>query len=129
MYGLAYVIIPTEFASLQRALDDALSAFRRGGAAEFPREKLAFDDVTESLKRLHRTRLEISTGGGLRFGGEDLALVHDLDHAAVRAFVDAAGTTSWSGRLADVEPDFDAFAARFTKWKARFHPQFPRGSA
>jgi hypothetical protein len=31
----------------------------------------------------------------------------------------SSGATTWSGRLADIEPDFDAFAARFTKWKAR----------
>jgi hypothetical protein len=56
MYGIAYVIIPTEFESLQVALDEALAPFRRGGPDEFPREALAFDDVTEELRQLHRLR-------------------------------------------------------------------------
>lgn len=30
MYGLAYVIIPTEFAALQDVRDEALAPFRRG---------------------------------------------------------------------------------------------------
>ena len=36
MYGIAYVIIPTEFESLQAAFDEALAPFRRGGPDEFP---------------------------------------------------------------------------------------------
>ncbi len=53
MYGIAYVILPTEFASLQAVLDEALAPFRRGGPDDFPREKFAFDDVADALKRLH----------------------------------------------------------------------------
>lgn len=58
-------------------------------------------------------------GGGLSIAGDDPALTYDFDTAGIRAFLDASGAPSWSGRLADIEPDFDAFAARFTKWKAR----------
>ncbi|WP_442754255.1 hypothetical protein ACNHKD_14850 [Methylocystis sp. JAN1] len=120
MYGLAYVIIPTEFASLQGVLDEALAPFRRGGPDEFPREKLAFDDVTDALRRLHDARFEFRVeGGGVVISGHEPALTYDLDSAGIRAFLDEAGLTSWSGCLADVEPDLDAFAARFTKWKAR----------
>jgi hypothetical protein len=119
MYGLAYVIIPIEFASLQGALDETLAPFKRGGADVFSHDKLEFDDVTDTLRLLHTTPLEFETGSGLSIRGEDLALVHDLDSDAVRSFLDAAGTRAWSGRLADVEPDFDAFAHRFTRCKER----------
>jgi len=39
VYGLAYVIVPTEFASLQAALDESLVPFRRGGTGDFPRAR------------------------------------------------------------------------------------------
>ena len=61
MYGIAYVIIPTEFASLQAVVDEALAPFRRGGPDDFPREKLAFDDVTASMKRLHTEAITLRT--------------------------------------------------------------------
>jgi hypothetical protein len=120
MYGLAYVIIPTEFASLQGALDEALTPFRRGGRDDFPREKLAFDDVTDALRRMHEARFDFRVeGGGVVIGGGNPGLTYDLDSASIRGFLEAAGVESWSGRLVDVESDLDAFAARFTKWKAR----------
>jgi hypothetical protein len=119
MYGLAYVIIPVEFASLQHVLDETLTPFRRGGEDDFPREKLAFDDVTDALRRLHEARFKFEAGNGLSVSPGDPALVHDLDFEAVRDFLKDQGVASWSGRLADVEPDLDAFATRFTKWKAR----------
>lgn len=120
MYGLAYVIIPAEFASLQSVLDEALAPFRRGGAGDFPREKLAFDDVTNALRRMHEARFDFRIeGGGVVISGHDPALTYDLDSTGIRAFLDNAGVASWSGRLAEIEPDLDTFAARFTKWKAR----------
>jgi len=57
MYGLAYVLVPSKFKSLQTELDRTLAPFMRGGDAEFRREKLAFDDATNALTRLHRTAI------------------------------------------------------------------------
>jgi hypothetical protein len=76
MHGLAYVIIPVEFASPQRVLDETLAACRRGGLDAFPREKLVFDDVTDVLRRLHETRFDFKIEGGLSIGGGDLECVH-----------------------------------------------------
>lgn len=95
MYGLAYVIIPTEFASLQGVLDEALAAFRRGGSDDFPRENLAFDAVTDALRKLHASRLEFRLdGGGLSIAGSDPALTYDLDSVGIRAFLEATNATS-----------------------------------
>jgi hypothetical protein len=65
MYGLAYVLISNQFASLQAELDRTLAPFMRGSDAEFPREQLAFDDVTDALARLHRTRFRYNLDGSL----------------------------------------------------------------
>ncbi len=56
MYGLAYVLVPSKFVSLQSELDQTLARFRRGGDDMFPRAKLTFDDAIHSLRRLHRTK-------------------------------------------------------------------------
>jgi hypothetical protein len=121
MYGLAHVIIPTAFTSLQATLDETLAPFKRGGADDLPRDKLAFDDVTEALQKSHRTKFEfdIADGEGLRIAGGDPMRLHHLDAAAIRAFLEAEGVRSWSGSLTDVEPDFDSFAHRFSQWKSR----------
>lgn len=121
MYGLAHVIIPTAFTSLQATLDETLAPFKRGGADDFPSDKLAFEDVTEALQKNHRTKFEfdIADGGGLRIGGGDPVRLHHLDAAAIRAFLEAEGVRCWSGSFTDVEPDFDAFAHRFSQWKNR----------
>ena len=119
MYGVAYVIIPTEFASLQAALDDALAPFRRGGPGDLPREALVFDDVTEDLRRLHCLPIILKAeGAGVVLQSADVAGA-DFDFEALGDFLRASGTPAWSGHLVDVEPDFDAFARRFTVWKAR----------
>ena len=121
MYGIAYVIIPTEFESLQAALDEALAPFRRGGPDEFPREALAFDDVTGELRQLHRLPITLEAkGAGVARRSNDSASGGDFDFAALTEFLGATGAPSWSGRFADVEPDpVDAFARRFTRWKGR----------
>jgi hypothetical protein len=120
MYGIAYVIIPTEFESLQAALDEALAPFRRGGPDEFPREALAFDDVTDELRQLHRLPITLEAkGAGVVLQSNDSASADDFDFAALAEFLAATGAPSWSGRFADVEPDLDAFARRFTRWKER----------
>ena len=85
MYGIAYVIIPTQFASLQAVLDEALAPFRRGGPDDLPREKLAFDDVTASMKRLHTEAITLRSerqGAGVAVvNGSDMA--DDLDFSAL----------------------------------------------
>jgi len=45
MYGVAYVIIPVEFASLQAALDASLAPFRRGGLEDFSRDNPCLPQV------------------------------------------------------------------------------------
>ena len=65
MYGLAYVLIPTRFHSLQEELDRTLAPFVRGGEESFPREKLAFDDVTDDLLRLHGTKIRYDPDGSV----------------------------------------------------------------
>jgi hypothetical protein len=120
MYGIAYVIIPTEFESLQAALDEALAPFRRGGPDEFPRKALAFDDVTDELRQLHRLPIALEAeGAGVVLQSKDAASAGDFDFAALAEFLRATGAPSWSGRFADIEPDLDAFARRFTRWKER----------
>ena len=120
MYGVAYVIIPTDFASLQSILDATLAPFRRGGPDEFPREALAFDDVTNELRRLHYQPIGLkSRGTSVTLQGAELPISGDLDFDALSDFLQSTGAGSWSGCLADIEPDFDAFAHRFTTWKQR----------
>ena len=120
MYGIAYVILPMEIASLQPALDESLAPFRRGGLGEFPREQLAFDDVTGQLRKLHGEPIALKVEDArvvVRNG--DTAMAADLDFDALREFMQIVGAQRWSGRLADIEPDFDAFVRRFTTWNER----------
>jgi len=120
MYGVAYVIIPTEFASLQSVIDASLAPLQRGGRDKFPRELLAFDDVTNELRRLHCQPIGLkSRGTSVTLQGAELPISGDLDFDALSDFLQSTGAASWRGRLADIEPDFDAFAGRFTTWKRR----------
>ena len=73
MYGLAYVIIPARFESLQAELDQTLAPFRRGGEDVFPRERLAFVDATEDLRLLHEARFRYNPDGSLRWLAGDAA--------------------------------------------------------
>lgn len=121
MYGVAYVIIPLEFSSLQSVLDELLAPFQRGGVDDFPRAQLAFDDVTEALKRLHAEAITLKSereGADVTIVGGG-AMAGDLEFGALREFLRSTGARTWSGRLAEVEPDLDAFARRFTSWKQR----------
>ena len=118
MYGIAYVFLPVNLASLQRGLDEALAPFRRGGIGEFPRDKLAFDDVTGQLRKLHREPITLTAEDDRVFvHNTDTAMVIDLDFVGLREFMQTGDADRWSGRLVDVEPDFNAFVLRFTKWK------------
>jgi hypothetical protein len=119
MYGIAYVIIPTEFASLQAVLDEALAPFRRGGPDEFPRDKLAFDDVTDEIRKLQREAIELKwEDGRVVLQSKDM-LVGAWDFDGLTEFLRSTEAPTWSGRLADIDPDLDAFARRFTTWKQR----------
>lgn len=112
MYGLAYVLIPTRFASLQAELDRTLAPFKRGGEGEFPLHKLAFDDSTDELKILHRARFRFAAASGLSF----------LDDAGAAPFhlrgwsehMQACRLDRFEGTFAELEPDFDAFVRAFT---------------
>jgi hypothetical protein len=105
---------------LQSVLDEALSPFRRCGAETLPRENLAFDDVTDDLRQLHDLRITLrQEGSGVVVKGEDVTTVGDLDFDGLGNLLRRIGQPTWSGRLADVEPNFDAFVHRFTKWKQR----------
>jgi len=53
---IGYVLVPRKFESLQAELDSTLAPFRRGGEDDFPREKLAFDDVTDDWKNCIEAR-------------------------------------------------------------------------
>jgi hypothetical protein len=57
MFGVAYVLLPRKFESLQSELDRSLAPFKRGGEHDFPREKLAFYDETNRLALLHRKQI------------------------------------------------------------------------
>jgi len=78
MYGLACVLVPGKFASLQSELDRTLAPFRRAGDEAFPRTELGFDDATDTLKRLHRSKFRYNSDGSLSWLDSDAALSFDL---------------------------------------------------
>jgi hypothetical protein len=118
MYGLAYVLIPASFRSLQEELDRALAPFRRGGEENFPREKLAFDDATDDLMRLHGTTIRYQPDGSVCW--EDAKEVsHDLCLSRLNEHMTACALDRFEGALAELEPDFDAFVRRFTDFEKR----------
>ena len=118
MYGLAYVLIPTQFSSLQAELDRTLAPFMRGGEGEFPRDKLAFDDVTEDLARLHDTRVRFNPDGSLTWRHVKDAS-HELCLLRLKEHMSACALDRFEGTLAELEPDFDAFVRRFTELESR----------
>src|SRR5262245_59074526 len=61
---LAYVLVPRRFESLQAELDSTLAPFRQGGEDEFPRDKLAFDEVTDELEKLYAAKFRHNERGG-----------------------------------------------------------------
>ncbi len=116
MYGLAYVLIPTQFGSLQEELDRTLAPFMRGGEEEFPREKLAFYDVTDELTRLHGTRVRYNPDGSLTWltPGEAsyaFCLLRLKEHMS------ACALDRFEGTLAELDPDFHTFVRRFTEFE------------
>jgi hypothetical protein len=118
MYGLAYVLIPARFHSLQEVLDRSLAPFVRGGEESFPREKLAFDDATDDLMRLHGTMIRYNPSGSVTLShARDVS--HDLSLLRLQEHMAACSLDRFEGPLAELEPDFDAFVARFTEVGAR----------
>jgi len=117
MYGLAYILIPARFESLQSELDRALAPFRRGGDDKFPRDKLAFADATERLAQLHRSRFRYHRDGTLTWLGGDAAPSFDLSLSSLAEHMTACRLDRFEGTFAEIEPDFDVFVRRFTDFK------------
>jgi hypothetical protein len=99
MYGLAYVLVPSRFVSLQSELDHTLARFRRGGDDAFPRARLAFDDATEGLRRLHRVKFRYNSDGSVRWldrnaaaSSFDLRLAKLSEHMAACRLSEFEGT-------------------------------------
>jgi hypothetical protein len=114
MYGLAYVILPKQFEDLQSALDCSLAAFQRGGEDLFPRQLLSFEDLTTELAALHRSRIKIANG---RIELSDLTGVDGflLSFSALLGHLTSCGVTVFDGPLIELEPDFDAFVAKYCR--------------
>src|SRR6266853_1320738 len=120
MYGLAYVLVPSRFVSLQSELDQTLARFRRGGDDAFPRTQLAFDDATEALARLHRTKFRYNSDHSVRWlDSDDAALSFDLRLLKLSEHMAACRLSEFEGTFAELEPDFDAFVRRFTDFDHR----------
>jgi hypothetical protein len=120
VYGLAYVLIPKQFASLQVELDRTLAPFMRGGDKEFPREKLAFDDATDALTRLHKTRIRYNPEGTLSLldTGALSEAWYDLRTDRLKEHLSACALEWFEGTFAEIEPDFDTFVRLFTRFDA-----------
>jgi hypothetical protein len=113
VYGLAYVLIPRIFHSLQAELDQSLAPFKRGGEDVFPRSSLAFDDATDALLRLHRSAFRYESGR-LTWREADVHRSLDLSLGRLSEHLAACGLDDFGGTFAELEPDFDAFVRRFT---------------
>src|SRR5437868_567091 len=118
MYGLAYVLIPPTFESLQAELDRNLAPFRRGGDDVFPRSALAFEDVTDELVRLHQTAFTYDSGEET-WRNTRIECVYDLRSDRLSEYLEACGLDHFRGTAAELEPNFDAFVTRFTRYEAR----------
>jgi hypothetical protein len=119
MYGLAYVLVPSEFASLQSELDRTLAPFRRGGDDEFPRAKLTFDDATDGLMRLHGSRFRYNPDRSVSWRHSDAASSFELRLSKLSEHMAACRLAEFEGTFAEIEPDFDAFVRRFTDFARR----------
>lgn len=118
MYGLAYVLIPRVFDSLQMELDRTLAPFMRGGDDVFPRSSLAFDDTTEALSWLHQTAFHYKSGC-VTLRESNVGSSFDLHVDRLLEHLAACRLEVFEGTFAEIEPDFDAFVRRFTKYGER----------
>ncbi len=122
MYGLAYVLFePAGALSLERTLRDSLAPFQRGGPDLFDYDKLVFEDRTADLEATHKAVIELrwSEGGGIQLKRVPDSAHYYTDSDALRDLLKAWGGDAFEGRLCDIEPDIDAFASRFWRWKKR----------
>ncbi len=119
MYGLAHVLVPRAFTSLQSELDRTLAPFKRGGEDAFPRDKLAFDDATDRLARLHRAKFRLNIDGSLTWLDGDATPSLDLRLTRLAEHLAACRLDTFEGMFAEIEPDFDAFVRRFTDYQRR----------
>lgn len=117
MYGLVYVFVPSTFTSLQAELDRTLAPFMRGGDEEFSRDKLAFRDATDALMRLHRTRFRYNPGGSLTWL-EPADASYDLCLKSLTEHMGACALDRFEGTFTEIEPKFDAFVCRLTRFRA-----------
>ena len=118
MYGLAYVLVPRAFKSLQAELDKSLAPFMRGGDDVFPRSALTFDDVTDELVRLHKIAFTYNSGR-LTWQTTNHGCVYYLRSDRVSEHLNACRLDHFEGTLAELEPSFDTFVCRFTRCEAR----------
>ena len=117
MYGLAYVLLPAEYTSLQAELDRSLARFQRGDETELPAELLAFHDETDELAKMHLSRIWFDNGT-IRAGvghPEDIDVLFHLDYGKLNEHFTACQLTKFEGSFLELEPDFDAFVGRFAK--------------
>ena len=117
MFGVAYVLLPRKFESLQSELDRSLAPFKRGGEHDFPREKLAFYDETDRLARLHRSKFRFNPNGTFTDLEHDLS--YGLDFSKLREHFRACRLDCFEGMLAEIEPEFETFVRRFTDYRER----------
>lgn len=118
MYALAYVILPHRYTSLQRALDETLAPFKRGTDGDFPREKLAFDDETDDLICLHKSRFEYRSGAW-HWDQTSAASSFNLDVGEVKKHLGACKLDEFEGTFEELEPDFDRFVRLFCRASPR----------
>lgn len=117
MYGLAYVLLPAEYTSLQAELDRSLARFQRGDETELPAELLAFHDETGELAKMHLSRIWFDNGT-IRAGAghpEDIDVLFHLDYGKLNEHFAACQLTKFEGSFLELEPDFDTFVRRFAK--------------
>jgi hypothetical protein len=120
MYGLAYVLVPSRFVSLQSELDRTLARFRRGGDDAFPRDKLAFDDAMDGLRRLHHTKFRYNSDGTVGWRDpDDAAASFCLKFSKLSEHMAACRLGEFEGTFTELESDFDAFVRRFTDFDQR----------
>ncbi len=101
MYGLAHVLVPRAFTSLQSELDRTLAPFKRGGEDAFPRDKLAFDDATDRLARLHRAKFRLNIDGSLTWLDGDATPSFDLRLTRLAEHLAACRLDTFEGMFAD----------------------------